>query len=191
MEDQTRQVPSRCWTIGHSTLSGEAFVERLAEHGIEQLADVRRYPASRLHPHFNREILETILAGRGIEYRWFEELGGRRRDRPAAESPNRGLTSEGFRHYADYMATEAFEAAFVALLSWLGDGQTGLMCAEALWWKCHRRLLADQLTARGGRVTHVLPDGRTADHELWDLAVRTATGLVYPPEQPELGLDRE
>ena len=188
MGERSRQVPAPCWTIGHSTLSAEAFVGRLAEHGIEQLADVRRYPASRRRPHFNREILATFLEARGVAYRWFEGLGGRRHGEAPDRSPNRGLESSGFRQYADYMGSDAFEKALGALVGWLEEGHTVLMCAEALWWKCHRRFLADLLVTRGGSVTHILGDGGAAPHTLWDLAVRTPTGLVYPPAQSELDL---
>lgn len=188
MTERSRQVPVLCWTIGHSTLSAEAFVARLADNGIGQLADVRRYPASRRRPHFNREILAAYLEARGVAYRWFEDLGGRRQGEAPHRSPNMGLESSGFRHYADYMHSAAFETAFVALVEWLGEGRTALMCAEALWWKCHRRLIADLLVARGCTVLHIVGDGETTRHTLWDLAVRTLSGLVYPPAQSELDL---
>ncbi|HUP00826.1 MAG TPA: DUF488 domain-containing protein [Gemmatimonadota bacterium] len=187
MGERTRQVPPPCWTIGHSTLSAEAFIGRLATHGIRQVADVRRYPASRRYPHFNREILMTMLQARGIAYRWFEGLGGRRKG-DAEKSLNTGLESPGFRSYADYARTAEFEASYLELLEWLGAGPTALMCAETLWWKCHRRLIADQLVARGGLVTHILNEDHAEPHRLWDLAVRTAGGLVYPRPQGELDL---
>lgn len=162
------------------------FAGRLAEQGIEQLADVRRYPASRRNPHFNREALAVLVRAEGIEHRWFEDLGGRRAARETGpdgeESPNQGLTQRSFRQYADYMQTSAFQASFGELVGWLGQGRTALLCAEALWWKCHRRLLADLLVARGGEVLHILGNGRTEPHRLWDVAVGTPSGLMYPPE---------
>ena len=166
----------------------EAFVERLSAHDIEQVADVRRYPASRRHPHFNRELLETALKARGIGYRWFEGLGGRRPPSRGSSS-NRGLESSGFRSYADYTHTEDFAEAFAELLDWLPRGPTAILCAEALWWKCHRRLLADQLVARGGEVHHILDAAHAEPHRLWDLAVRTPDGLIYPPRQGDLDLE--
>lgn len=167
----------------------EAFLDRLTAHRIARVADVRRYPASRRNPQFNRETLSTMLDARGIDHRWFEALGGRRAGLPAAESPNRGITSAGFRAYADYMLTDAFRETFEKLLEWLEGGRTALLCAEALWWHCHRRLLADQLVARDGIVHHILDVQDTRRHELWDIARVTPDGLFYPPTQTELGLD--
>lgn len=182
------QVSAKCWTVGHSTLSAERFLARLEAHSIEQVADVRRYPASRRHPHFNRETLATFLDARGKKYRWFEDLGGRRGGVPAEESLNRGLANDGFRHYADYMLTAEFDSALAALVAWLSEGRTALMCAEVLWWRCHRRLLSDRLVAAGGEVLHIMDDETLQSHPLWDLATRAGSGLVYPPDQGELGL---
>lgn len=174
--------------MGHSTLPLAALLALLTAHGIRQVADVRRYPASRLHPQFNRETLAVVLSARGIAYRWFEALGGRRQGTPAEISPNRGLTAAGFRQYADYMLTPAFGKAFDDLVAWLAEGPTALLCAEVLWWRCHRRLLSDQLVARGGAVYHLRGAGLAEPHALWDLARVTETGLVYPPPQGELDL---
>jgi uncharacterized protein (DUF488 family) len=182
-----RQVPPDVWTIGHSTLDLEALVARLKAHGVRQVADVRRYPASRRNPQFNRETLGVFLDARGIAYRWFEDLGGRR-GRSSAESPNQGLESAGFRQYADYAGTAAFRDALAALVDWADAGPTAILCAEALWWRCHRRLLADQLVARGGVVFHILDENTAEPHRLWELARPEGEGLVYPPEQGELGL---
>lgn len=186
-----RQVPPSVWTIGHSTLELEKLVATLSAHGVVQVADVRRYPASRRHPQFNRETLAEYLEARGVGYRWFESLGGRRGG-PATEiSPNQGLTTPGFQHYADYMRTGEFHAAFEELVAWMGEGRTALLCAEKLWWRCHRRLLSDLVVARGGTVYHIR-DAETAErHALWDLAEVTPEGdLVYPPDQGELELGR-
>jgi len=161
-------------------------VEALQAHGIERLADVRRFPASRRHPQFDREALAAALAERGIAYRWFEALGGRRR--PDPDSPNRGIRVEGFRGYADYMRTAEFAAAFEALVEWMRHGPIAILCAERLWWQCHRRLLSDLLVARGATVRHILDAGRAAEHSLWELAEVTPEGIVYPPPQSELGL---
>lgn len=187
-EGSGRQAPPDVWTIGHSTMDLDALVELLAEHGVGQLADVRRYPASRRNPQFNRETLATFLGARGVAYRWFEELGGRRGGGPAESSPNLGLESPGFRGYADYAGTELFREALETLIVWASKRSTAILCAEALWWRCHRRLIADQLVARGGRVLHILGTGSAEPHQLWDLARPAGAGLVYPPEQGELGL---
>jgi uncharacterized protein (DUF488 family) len=180
------QAPPDAWTVGHSTRDLDELVNVLEAHRIERVADVRRFPASRRHPQFHRESLAAALEARGIGYRWFEELGGRRPADPA--SPNRGLESAGFRGYADHMRTAAFASAFDDLVEWMGAGRTAILCAERLWWQCHRRLLSDLLVSRGAAVRHIL-DERPADaHTLWDLAVVTPQGLEYPPPQGELGL---
>ncbi|MGH7564301.1 MAG: DUF488 family protein [Gemmatimonadota bacterium] len=161
------------------------FLPLLKRHRIERVADVRRHPASRRHPHFDSAVLEKALVTQGIGYRWFEDLGGRRSgSRPG--SPNQGIENAGFRGYADYMRTPRFSHAFDALVDEIDLGRTALMCAEALWWRCHRRLLSDLLVHRGTTVIHILPDDRTARHELWDLARPAPEGLVYPPIQSEL-----
>jgi uncharacterized protein (DUF488 family) len=187
-DDEGRQAPPDLWTIGHSTLPLEALADRLAEHGIRQVADVRRYPASRRNPQFNRETLDTFLDARGIAYHWLEALGGRRSGGPAAASPNSGLEVDGFRQYADYAGTEPFRTGLGELVAWASGAPTAVLCAEALWWRCHRRLIADRWVAAGGVVLHVLPDGTTERHRLWDLARPAGDGLVYPPEQGELSL---
>ncbi|MDX1660208.1 MAG: DUF488 domain-containing protein [Gemmatimonadota bacterium] len=184
-----RQVPPPAWTIGHSTLDLSRLFERLSAHRIDQLADVRRYPASRRHPQFNRETLSAYLESRGVTYRWYEGLGGRRSGLPRRESPNRGLEVSGFRQYADYMLTDEFRAAFAELVEWLEEGRTSILCAELLWWQCHRRLIADQLVARGGTVYHVRDESRVDPHRLWDLARVTPDGLYYPPVQTELEIE--
>jgi len=178
----------RAWTIGHSNLSLETLHERLEAHGVERLADVRRYPASRRNPQFNRETLSVWLAARGVDYRWFEDLGGRRRGLPLEDSPNRGLTNDGFRRYADSMTDPTFLEALAALETWMAEAPTAVMCAEALWWRCHRRLLADLLVVRGWTVYHIHDPKILDEHELWDLARPASGGIEYPPEQTELGL---
>lgn len=184
-----RRVPPPAWTIGHSTLDLGTFLDRLVAHRLDGIADVRRYPASRRHPQFNREILAEVLDARRIGYRWFEGLGGRRSGFPARSSPNRGLATPGFRQYADYMLTAGFEAVFAELVGWLESGRIGILCAESLWWRCHRRLIADQLVARGGTVYHVRDETTVERHTLWDLARVTPEGLFYPPTQAELELE--
>lgn len=163
-------------------------MNRLRSHRLEQIVDVRRYPASRRHPQFNRETLADVLDARGIRYRWSEALGGRRSGFPARESPNRGLQVAGFRQYADYALTPEFGAALTGLIGWLEEARTAILCAELLWWQCHRRLIADQLVARGGTVYHVRDAAAVERHALWDQARVTPEGIFYPPGQAELDL---
>jgi uncharacterized protein (DUF488 family) len=176
-------------TVGHSVLPLAGFIDLLRGAGIAALADVRRFPGSRRHPHFGRDVLEAALPEAGIDYRWFEALGGRRSGPVGADSPNRGLRVAAFRAYADYALTPDFQAALASLLEWSAGRATAICCAEGLWWQCHRRLIADHLVARGHPVHHVLPNGSLVPHELWDLARLTPSGPVYPPEQPDLLAD--
>lgn len=182
-------MPPDAWTIGHSTMVLDDLAAALRGHGIERVADIRRYPASRRHPQFNRETLAEYLEARRIGYRWFEELGGRR-GRTKATSPNLGIQVPAFRHYADYMQTPEFQRAFDELVAWMREGRTALLCAEKLWWRCHRRLISDLLVVRGGTVRHIRDAETAEEHALWELAVATSEGVVYPPEQGELDLGR-
>jgi uncharacterized protein (DUF488 family) len=150
------------WTIGHSTRSLEAFLDLLARNRIEAVADVRRYPGSRRWPHFAREPLAKALEGRGLVYMWFPELGGRRT--PNSESPNTAWRSAAFRGYADYMATEAFAEGLDRLVNLASGLRVAVMCAESLWWRCHRGLIADVLRWLEFDVIHILGPGSTATH---------------------------
>jgi len=155
-------------------------------HGIRTLVDVRQYPRSRRVPQFNTEALAHDLPARGIEYVHMRELGGRRRPLPG--SPNGGWTNDQFRGYADHMASDEFKQALTRLEE-MGRAQpTTTMCAEALWFRCHRRLVADALVVRGWRVLHIGSDGRLAEHELTPFAVVSDGELTYPPEQTSLEL---
>jgi uncharacterized protein (DUF488 family) len=150
------------WTIGHSTRPLEGFLELLTANRIEAVADVRRYPGSRRWPHFAREPLAQALESHGILYQWFPELGGRRTPRP--DSPNTAWRSAAFRGYADYMATEAFAEGLDRLVN-LGSGlRTSILCAESLWWRCHRGLIADVLRWLQFEVIHILGPDATAPH---------------------------
>jgi uncharacterized protein (DUF488 family) len=150
------------WTIGHSTRPLEEFVELLTANKIEAVADVRRYPGSRRSPHFAREPLRRALERRGLVYVWFPELGGRRT--PLADSPNTGWRSAAFRGYADYMATEAFADGLDRLVNVASGLRTAIMCAELLWWRCHRGLIADVLRWLQFEVIHIMGPGSTAVH---------------------------
>ena len=166
------------FSIGHSTRSLDAFVGLLRAHGVGKLADVRTAPGSRRHPRFARDALGAAMRDRGIAYGHFPALGGLRR--PRADSSNTGWQNSGFRGFADYMETPAFAKALEDLLAFAGDERTSMMCAEALWWRCHRRLIADALTLRGIAVQHIVSEARATPHEITPFA-RIADGrLSYP-----------
>ena len=146
------------WTIGHSTRSADQFVALLHQHGIAGLADVRTIPRSRRHPHFSREALDARLAAEAIQYRHFPALGGLRK--PRADSPNGAWRNAAFRGYADHMQSDEFSVAIDDLLEFAGARNIAVMCAEALWWQCHRMLVADALVAQGVDVRHIMGQGR-------------------------------
>ncbi|MGH8211795.1 MAG: DUF488 family protein [Rhodanobacteraceae bacterium] len=150
------------WTIGHSTRSLQEFLALLADNDIEALADVRRYPGSRRHPHFNAETLARALKEAGIEYEPFPELGGRRKPRP--DSPHTQWRNVAFRAYADYMDTPEFHAGIERLAALAREKRTAVMCSEAVWWRCHRRLIADGFRARSVRVLHILDAKHVVEH---------------------------
>ena len=171
----------RIFTIGHSNLPFEQFASLLKEFEICLLADIRRFPSSRTFPHFNRAALSELLKAENIDYLWLEALGGRRNTPASERSLNTGLRSPGFRSYADYMATEQFRNGVRELLSEAAGSRTAVMCAEKLYWKCHRRLLSDYLTAQGVQVVHILDQGKSSEHALTPDAVITESGVIYPP----------
>lgn len=173
------------WTIGHSTRSIAEFVEILDAHRIEALADVRRYPMSRRHPQFNREPLQESLAAASIDYHWLEALGGRRY--PRADSPNVGWRVTGFRGYADYMETQPFLDGRSRLLEVAAAKRTAYMCAELLWWQCHRRLISDSLLAMGHEVLHIQTAAPATPHRITPPATLRDGHLSYAPQQTELG----
>jgi uncharacterized protein (DUF488 family) len=187
MPDRDQAPDAReVFTVGHSTHEAERFLRLLQAHAVGLLADVRRYPASRRQPQFNADALAATLEDAGIAYVGLgDELGGRRRAR--AGSANDGWRVEGFRAYADHMATPEFAAALARLEERAGERATAFMCAEGDWRRCHRRLIADALVARGWRVRHVLPDGRLEDHELTAFAVVDGERISYPSPQARLG----
>jgi uncharacterized protein (DUF488 family) len=166
------------YTIGHSTRALDDFVALLSAHAVAQLADVRTIPKSRRHPQFSKEALSVSLAAAGISYRHFAELGGLRK--PRVDSTNTAWRHEGFRGYADYMETPAFTRALDDLVQWSQDAPSAIMCAEAVWWQCHRRLIADALVARGIEVRHITTERAAAPHELTEFA-KVAAGLVRYP----------
>ncbi len=165
-------------TVGHGTLSAGEFAALLADAGVALLVDVRSYPGSRRHPQFGREQLERWVPEAGIDYRWERRLGGRRKVRP--ESPHVALRNEAFRAYADHMGTAEFATALDEVLASAAQRRTAVMCAESLWWRCHRRLLADAVVlTRGAGVRHLLHDGRSMPHVVTDGARVVDHALVY------------
>src|SRR3954454_8489805 len=169
------------FTVGHSTHSLDELVGLLRRHGVSALVDVRMYPRSRRMPHFNSDALSVSLPAEGISYLHVRELGGRRS--PVPGSPNGGWREEQFQGYADHMATPEFAAGLERVEELARSTLAALMCAEGLWWRCHRRLTSDALLVRGWRVLHIAPDGATSEHELTPFAVVSDGRLTYPPEQ--------
>jgi uncharacterized protein (DUF488 family) len=167
-------------TIGHGTLSADQFLDVVVSAGIDFVADVRRYPGSRRHPHFAREAMAAWLPSGGVGYSWLAALGGRRQPRP--DSVNAGWRNPQFRAYADYMATAEF-AAGVRELKELAAAPhaVAMMCSESVWWRCHRRLLADHLVVLDRfSVIHVFHDGRLASHDPPDAVRQDDSHLIYP-----------
>jgi uncharacterized protein (DUF488 family) len=166
-------------TIGHSTRAWPAFLGLLREFGATTLVDVRRFPASRRHPHFNGLALARALGEDGIAYVHEPELGGRRDPQP--ESPNTAWRVAAFRGYADHMASAEFRAALDRLPALASAGRPAVMCAEAVPWRCHRQLIADALVARGLEVRHILGPGQDRAHELNPHArIATDGTILYP-----------
>ena len=152
----------KIWTVGHSTRGGEEFVEILRAHGVEVLVDVRTYPGSRRYPQFNRDSLAESLRETRIEYKHEPRLGGRRKPQP--DSHNSAWRNEQFRGYADHMETEEFKNGVRELLELAAEKRVAIMCAEAVWWRCHRSLISDYLKAEGHEVIHVLDEKKTEEH---------------------------
>jgi uncharacterized protein (DUF488 family) len=150
------------WTVGHSTRSAEEFGKILSAHGIQVLVDVRSFPGSRRYPQFNKPELRESLREIGIEYRHEPRLGGRRT--PRADSHNTAWKNASFRAYADHMESEEFRRGVEELLEVAANQRTTVMCAEALWWRCHRSLIADYLKAEGHTVIHILDQSKTEEH---------------------------
>lgn len=154
--------PRRIWTVGHSTRSSVQLEELLLAHRIKVIVDVRAFPASRRSPHFNQKELSQSLARAGVAYHHLPALGGRRA--PSPNSKNTAWNNPSFRAYADHMETEEFESGIHQLVSFAGTTETAIMCAESLWWKCHRSLIADYLKAKGYEVIHILGIEKTEIH---------------------------
>ena len=172
-------------TLGHGTLALEEFLEVVRGAGLETIVDVRRFPGSRRNPQFALEQLAICLPEHGVEYRWLSSLGGRRKT--ASDSPNVGLRNEQFRAYADHMASDEFAEGIAELSALALRRRLAVMCAESVWWRCHRRLLADHLVLiEEVGVEHLFHDGRLVEHVPTPEAHRIQDRLVYvsPSSQP-------
>jgi len=154
------------FTIGHSTHPADRFVALLRRHRVERLCDVRRFPGSRRNPQFNVGALRETLTEAGIAYELLgEELGGRRKASRVPHGPSAAWRNDAFRGYAEYTETAEFAAGLERLEALARRRRTAIMCAEGDWRRCHRRLIADALSQRGWRVSHIRPDGRTEEHQ--------------------------
>jgi uncharacterized protein (DUF488 family) len=184
-------VPETIFTVGHGTRSAEELTQVLQEAGIQLVADVRRFPGSRRHPHFAREELEKWLPAAGIDYSWRgEDLGGRRSLGPGV-SRHPAWRNAAFQGYADHTDSVAYRSAIAQLEEDSTTVRIAVMCAETLWWRCHRRLIADTLELRGTRVVHLIAPGNQQPHVLHP-GVRPDAGgwpIYDVGETPELGLE--
>lgn len=178
------QAAQSIWTIGHSTRIWEEFLDLLAEHGIGTVVDVRRFPGSRRYPWFASEAMATQLPAAGLHYRWLPQLGGRRK--PIAGSPNGAWRNAAFQGYADHLRSAEFSEGLALAMENASERRTALMCAEAVWWRCHRRLISDLLVHRGTEVIHILGPGPVQRHALHPDARPDGDLLVYPPAQAGL-----
>lgn len=165
------------WTIGHSTHKLDEFISILQSFEIRLLADIRSYPGSRRYPHFNKEALEVSLPKNNIRYIHIKELGGRRKVQP--HSINTGWRLASFRGYADYMGTESFKKAIEELERIAAKQRTAYMCAEALWWRCHRSLVSDFLKHRGWTVMHIMGVSKETEHSYTSPARIVKGKLLY------------
>ena len=177
------------FTVGHGARDIDTFLELLRGAGVRRLVDVRTAPGSRKHPQFGKDALAASLEEAGITYEWWgPDLGGWRRARP--DSRHIALRSSGFRGYADHMETESFRRARDRLIETSTRLPTAVMCAESLWWRCHRRMLADALTAAGCQVRHIMEGGRNDLHRLSPTARLDGEVVIYDVPEEESGQGR-
>ena len=166
------------YTIGHSTRSLDELVSVLQAHSIQTLVDIRSFPMSRRLPHFNRESLEKALPAAGIQYVWMKDLGGRRK-KLLEDSPNVALRNQSFRNYADYMLTPEFERAIAELIKLGEQSRTAYMCAERVYFNCHRMLVSDWLVAHGHEVLHIDDEKPPKPHKLMKEARLVDGQVIY------------
>lgn len=166
------------YTIGHSTRDLADFSRVLQAHELQVLVDIRAFPMSRRHPQYNREALELWLPEIGLEYRWMQALGGRRK-KTLEDSPNVALRNDSFRNYADYMLSEPFQRAADELIALAEKRRTAIMCAERVYFQCHRMMVSDYLTAHGNTVLHIDDEKPPREHALMKEARMVEGRLVY------------
>jgi len=171
------QPPGTLWTVGHSTHPIDEFIDILTAHGVTRIADVRRFAGSRKFPQFNPAPLEQTLAQAGVAYTPLPSLGGRRKVLP--DSPHDAWRNESFRGYADYMDTTGFAAAAKALASLARADRVAAMCSEAVWWRCHRSMIADYFKAHGWEVLHIMGLGEATEHPYTSVAKIVDGKLTY------------
>jgi uncharacterized protein (DUF488 family) len=177
------------YTIGHGARDIDTFLGLLEGAGIRRLVDVRTAPGSRKHPQFGGDALAASIGAAGIEYVWKgEELGGWRRAKP--DSRHTGIRSSGFRGYADHMETEEFRRALAWLVASAAGKPTAAMCAESLWWRCHRRMIADAVVASGNEVRHIMDRGKLDPHRLHPAARIENGAPVYDRDVEDSGQAR-
>jgi len=179
-----RRGPATIWSIGHSTRALEEFVALVHEYRVEAIADVRRFPGSRRYPHFASEALAQSLPAHGIAYQWIPKLGGRRKVR--ADSPNTAWRNASFQGYADYTATAEFAEGLAELLKLASEKRTAMMCAEVVWWRCHRSIVSDVLKLRGIEVVHIIDAKHTTVHPYTSPAHIVDGKLSYAAAQGDL-----
>ncbi|MDT0294222.1 DUF488 domain-containing protein [Mesonia ostreae] len=165
------------YTIGHSTHSLKEFLAMLTSVGVEVVADVRSLPGSRKFPQYNQDALADSLRKHTIEYTYFEDLGGRRKTTP--DSKNKVWRNESFRGYADYMETDSFKAELKKLEEVASSKKVAVMCAEAVWWRCHRSMIADILKAESWEILHIMGKNKTTEHPYTQPAKVTKGKLTY------------
>ncbi len=176
------------YTIGHSTRTLEEFIDLLEEHGIELLVDVRSIPMSRHNPQFNKDVLPNAIKRHGIAYIHLAALGGRR-GKSNSNSHNTAWEHSSFRNYADYAETEDFQKGLEELISLAREKRACYMCAEAVWWRCHRRIITDYLLARGWKVRHIMAPGKLQEAEMnEDARIQPDGRITYPAAQGNLAL---
>lgn len=185
--DETGQ-PLTLYTLGHSTHPIETFLGLLAQHEIAVLADVRSFPSSRRWPQFNQGELQGSLERAGIAYKWLKSLGGRRNlKRP--DSPHTAWRIPAFRSYADYTETIEFAVGLDDLNEVASRASTAIMCSEGLWWRCHRRIISDQMILHDAEVLHIMPDGKLTAHVLAEFASVRDGRIIYDGGQQNLKLN--
>ncbi len=177
--------PATVWTVGHSTHTLEDFLALLDSCRIEAIADVRRFPGSRRYPHFASDALAQSLPAHGLAYQWIPSLGGRRKVQP--DSPNTAWRNASFQGYADYTATPEFADGLAELLRLAAGKRTAMMCAEVLWWRCHRSIVSDVLKLRGIEVLHIMDATHSTEHPYTSPASIVDGRLSYAAAQGSEG----